>query len=753
MKVYIDLQKLAISKVVDATSPEYQGDINSNVFEILFFNFSGTNWFPTMSQLAPNGREAGDFEADTLGQGETHDYTEDGVSYKRYTFTMGDTWVLMNGRSNLYVWYNVLEGSTLKKCVGKLNVMINESSNTYFISNPLFNPSVKNYIDGEIGDLEDELNDKIDAQNATIASLSQASPSVFDTTAHIQVLTENKGVAVATDTGYIWYWDSTLTTPTYVNSNILYQSTGIQDGSVDVFKLDDTLINSYNLTFEDTSLTEYQKHSGSKFSYNATYNLIGEQTNQWCDCIVYEVEINKVYKIKVDARTSSVVYGFCNNIPTTSNAYAPVSTEYVVNIPNDTVGEYIVKAPANCYLLITVKNSSTNYGTYELTEIRAKVNDNSLSLKVINTSQEITDTKYISLSTTAEGINDYIYKDAGVIDSSSSQFKSIDTEIVDFAYQIEITKTVGSYGGAFLDASKNWISSFASTAVGTKYSIPKNAKYVNITINMSATDNGFAFITKKYYIPDLINTTVVPNSWYGKKILCLGTSVSFGSGASESYIHYASEQLGFELINTSVPGEAIHINQDGTSLTWGSTSLSISEYASQGITIANDPITPIVPNGNYNNYYRTWEHIFDEEHNDIDLYVFDVIPNNTNFDMTDWDDFNRNTWTYNTGTFADHRKTFLGALLFLLDKMYENNPNSRCVFVISSSFGYSNGKAAFETIANSYNIPIINLWGKINTSPKSIIKINQENGTNQHPTTFAHEIMGKMFIGELLKVA
>lgn len=224
MKVYIDLQKLAISKVVDGTSPEYTGDINSNVFEILFFNYDNTNWFPTMSQLAPNGRQAGDFEADSLGVGETHDYTEDGVNYQRFTFTMGSAWVLMKGRSNLFVWYNVLNGAVIKKCVGKLNVMLNESDDNYFISNPTFNPAVKDYMDGLASDIEDELNDKVDAQNTTIASLSQASPSVFDTAANIALLQENKGVAVATDSGYIYYWDSTLTTPAYVNSGLQYNS-------------------------------------------------------------------------------------------------------------------------------------------------------------------------------------------------------------------------------------------------------------------------------------------------------------------------------------------------------------------------------------------------------------------------------------------------------------------------------------------------------------------------------------------------
>lgn len=88
----------------------------------------------------------------------------------------------------------------------------------------LLDDKIEAEVASQLEPIEDELNDKIDAQNATIASLSQASPSVFDTTAHIQVLQENKGVAVATDTGYIWFWDTTLTPNAYSNSNIQYNS-------------------------------------------------------------------------------------------------------------------------------------------------------------------------------------------------------------------------------------------------------------------------------------------------------------------------------------------------------------------------------------------------------------------------------------------------------------------------------------------------------------------------------------------------
>ena len=219
MKIYIDLAKQAITNTTD--EKVYEGDFYSNVFEVLFYNYEDENWFPTMSQLAPNGRKAGDFTADALGVGESHTYVEDGKTYLRFTFTMGATWVLMKGRSNFYIWLNRLNGTVLKKCVGMVNVMIDQSTDNYFIADVTFNPSVKAYIDNEIeADMEEyaeTVNASIEAQNEAIDNLLGGTPQVFDTASAIGNLQENKGIAVATDTGYIYVWNETG-----------YESTGIK---------------------------------------------------------------------------------------------------------------------------------------------------------------------------------------------------------------------------------------------------------------------------------------------------------------------------------------------------------------------------------------------------------------------------------------------------------------------------------------------------------------------------------------------
>lgn len=243
------------------------------------------------------------------------------------------------------------------------------------------------------------------------------------------------------------------------------------------------------------------------------------------------------------------------------------------------------------------------------------------------------------------------------------------------------------------------------------------------------------------------------NHLFGKKICWIGTSVPFGANATKSYAKEAANKLGFDLINASVPGQAIHTKIDGSQLTYGSTTLSKAEYLAQGVTIADSPL-PYAPGGSYNSYYRTWENIFTAENADVDLWVFDVVPNNQNWSLSDWELFDYDNWRYtDDSSFADHRTTFLGALLFLMDKMYELNPKARMVFILGSSFSYVSGKNNLQLLQDKWHIPILDIWSKINTSPKSLMQIKSLDGTDDHPSTFAHEKLGNMLVNDLLTVS
>ncbi len=321
---------------------------------------------------------------------------------------------------------------------------------------------------------------------------------------------------------------------------------------------------------------------------------------------------------------------------------------------------------------------------------------------------------------------------------------------------------IGVYGGAFVDINKKWISSFKTDHPNNleAKAVPENAGYVAITVKASERYWSITGYRDRYYMNGLKvkSSQVEPDGfeashWYGKKLGVIGTSVSFGQYADKAYPHEAAKRLGLTLKNFSVPGLALHTAADGSKLTYGSFVLSKAEYAAQGTTIPTAPVD-YTPGGSYNDYFRTFENVFTAENADVDLWVYAVTPNNSDFSRSDWDAFDTTAWAYKDGsTFADHRSTFLGALLFVMNKMYELNPNARMVLTLDSLFNYGAGKAAFDQLRNTWNLPVIDLWGNVNTSPKSLTKLKSKDGTDSHPSAFAHEIMGKMLAGHLHTIA
>ena len=273
------------------------------------------------------------------------------------------------------------------------------------------------------------------------------------------------------------------------------------------------------------------------------------------------------------------------------------------------------------------------------------------------------------------------------------------------------------------------------------------------------------------------------NQWYGKKIGLIGTSVAHGSNADTAYTYIAQRKLGFQTIPTATPGLAITCKkveyiENGihksilSPLQNGSSCLTKAEYDAakdvhdKGLSdevYAYNIHEPkiIYPNNNwagedkpYNNYWRTWENIFAEENKDVSLWIYATIPNNTNFELTDWDNFDKDHWVYKDGTsLEDHRTTFLGAMVYLMDKMYKLNPKARMVLVIDSLYDNPKGWNCMQILSDAYNIPLINLWSNIITTPQSLAQVKSKNGTDPHPSTYGHECMGNRFANELLLIS
>jgi len=340
------------------------------------------------------------------------------------------------------------------------------------------------------------------------------------------------------------------------------------------------------------------------------------------------------------------------------------------------------------------------------------------------------------------------------------------------------TVSVGVNGGGFVASlsDNKAISTFSTGSGQNSYlRVPAGAKYISITYEMPSKNAIYFYsYTQLHSFENSIPS--INNQWRGKKICIIGTSVAFGSGAHNAYGKTAADNLGAEVVPACVPGLAIHGRMmDGvfSPMSYGSSSLSIADYATAraagktDITIDGTPVPTSgatwIPGGSVNSYYKTFENVFSAANADVDLWVFAVAPNNNNFALTDWNAFDKDNWKYNDapseedpnydasdpGYFRGHRTTFLGALLFLMDKMYQLNPKARMVFLLDSEFRYTEGKTAFGLLKEEWNIPIIDLWGKINTTPKSIIQIEK---VDNHPSDYGQEIMGDVFTNELLLI-
>lgn len=268
-------------------------------------------------------------------------------------------------------------------------------------------------------------------------------------------------------------------------------------------------------------------------------------------------------------------------------------------------------------------------------------------------------------------------------------------------------------------------------------------------------------------IKEVVGDALNVNHWYGKKIAWLGTSVPYGSGATTSYLAILQNALKFNLVPAVIPGQGLHAQYDNDSglwypLTYGSTCLTKAEYEAAktagltSITIDDDPIVPWVPGGNwqhYNNYYRTWENVLTADKKDVDLFVLDVVPNNSNFDLDDFNAFDFSNWKYSDDSaFADHRGTFLGALLYLIDKIYTFKPTARILLFLGSAFKYSDGKSNFEKLT-AKGVELLDIWGDVNLLKPSLDVIKSNGGTDNHPSTFGHEVLGKRLIGRFLSVS
>lgn len=239
------------------------------------------------------------------------------------------------------------------------------------------------------------------------------------------------------------------------------------------------------------------------------------------------------------------------------------------------------------------------------------------------------------------------------------------------------------------------------------------------------------------------------NYWKGKTICFLGTSITYGATAETCSSKVASEILGFNLIQTGVPGLAISFLANGDFDTFGSSCATIAEYEAAGWDMPSSPTGTYAPNS-YNNYYRTYEHIFRDENLKADLFVFAVAPNNDSFGSGDYELFDLDNWKYtDNSAFSTHRNTFFGALVFLLNELWARKPYARVAFLFETMHTVTDAEPFMDAIAEKYHIPFIKLNRKWQVTPFNSTQVFSD-GT--HPTTLGQQQLGYMLANELLLI-
>ena len=240
------------------------------------------------------------------------------------------------------------------------------------------------------------------------------------------------------------------------------------------------------------------------------------------------------------------------------------------------------------------------------------------------------------------------------------------------------------------------------------------------------------------------------NQWKSKKIVWLGTSIPYGQSAADGgraahpYPAQIAQKFGCTVINNASPGLAVEGEYDSSTQTWtpkqfGSLSLTASEYSAAG---QSSPGVKCYENSMLGQ--------------NADLYVFDCEPNNSNGDLTDLNNFNVAQWRYNdNSSFASHRNTYVGAMIYLLDKLWTEKPTAKVVLVgefgNSSTYQADSIHTASISLCEKFRIEYIDLWNKLYYNPLN--KSQYINTDGVHPKQAGYDRMANILANELLLIS
>lgn len=215
------------------------------------------------------------------------------------------------------------------------------------------------------------------------------------------------------------------------------------------------------------------------------------------------------------------------------------------------------------------------------------------------------------------------------------------------------------------------------------------------------------------------------------------------------------------LIDSTMGGLAQMASYDDTLHLWYPKPYAAGETTSGGSTcLTQDECTAAYNAGLVSSNLSSLSYERTLINKNADLYVFDVEPNNNadgsseDLALFDW-----YLWKYaDDSTFASHRNTYIGALIYEIDQLLTDKPDAKVVFIGEHSLMKSNNynityaiREQSKALCEKFHIHYINLAEKLFYVGKN--KNEYLTSDMVHPTQAAYDRMAKMLIHELLLIA
>ena len=305
-------------------------------------------------------------------------YFQDFEEYQFYVFTLSSSYLLQSGL--VVATIRVEEDNTLW-ALGELtfNVQANIVKSDNGITQSQYDYLLLAYASRTLNeqtgsDLDNLLDEKIEAKISCLGT-----PDIFDTTANIEALTSNDGIAVATDTGYIWIWNDT--DEEYKNTNYVYLANVSAyytkteaDNTFAKKSANNTFTGDNEFTEKVTFFDDIEIGGGDISQTNGSYSTNGNVEAQ--SITIDGVNLEDMFADKSDTYSKSEVDGFLNDVnaeldlkANSSDVYTKDAVNTFLNTKADKSDTY-TKSEVNTMLnnkadVSTVSGINTRVGSLE----------------------------------------------------------------------------------------------------------------------------------------------------------------------------------------------------------------------------------------------------------------------------------------------------------------------------------------------------------------------------------------------------